>query len=162
MKRVMRIALAIFAMSMFFVTGVQAQRFTDITENDMNGRPHKLSQYVGRGNYVLIDFWASWCGSCMEEMPNVKRNYEKYRKKGFRVVGLSLDVDEYRWKQAVRNYGLDWIHLSDLKGWKSKAARTYGIHSIPSSILVDPKGRIIAYNLLGDELGYRLSRIYGY
>lgn len=136
--------------------------FKDITEADTLGVSHKLSEYVGTGNYVLVDFWASWCGPCMMEMPNVKANYEKYKGKGFNVVGLSFDRSADAWKKAIREKGLNWIHLSDLKFWQTIAAETYGVRSIPSSILCDPTGKIIAVDLRGGKLGERLKEIYGF
>ncbi len=135
--------------------------FKDLVENDTTGTSHHLSEYVGKGNYVLVDFWASWCGPCMQEMPNVKANYEKYKAKGFNVVGLSFDRNADAWKRAIREKGLNWIHLSDLKFWQTVAAETYGIRSIPSSILCDPQGKIIAVDLRGNKLGEKLKEIYG-
>jgi peroxiredoxin len=138
------------------------QRFIDLEEPDMDGRMHRLSDYCGRGNYVLVDFWASWCGPCMAEMPNVKANYEKYHAKGFQIVGLSFDQKAEAWKKAVRDKGLYWIHLSDLQGWQSEAAEVYNINSIPSSLLIDPEGTVIARDLRGSKLGDKLKEIYGF
>ena len=138
------------------------QPFIDIEENDITGQAHKLSEYCGKGNYVLIDFWASWCGPCMKEMPNVKMNYEKYHGKGFNVVGLSFDRTAEAWKRAIREQGLNWVHLSDLQYWNTVAAKTYSINSIPSSLLVDPNGIIIARDLRGEALGRKLKEIYGF
>ena len=135
--------------------------FRDLAEADTLGVTHQLSEYVGKGQYVLVDFWASWCGPCMMEMPNVKANYDKYHPKGFQVVGLSFDRNADAWKRAIREGGLNWIHLSDLKFWQTVAAETYGIRSIPSSILCDPTGKIIAIDLRGEKLGQKLKDIYG-
>lgn len=136
--------------------------FRDVVENDTMGVAHHLNEYVGKGQYVLVDFWASWCGPCMQEMPNVKANYEKYHEAGFEVVGLSFDRSADAWKRAIREKELNWIHLSDLKFWQTAAAEVYGIRSIPSSILLDPKGMIIDVDLRGEKLGRKLQEIYGF
>lgn len=136
------------------------KKFTDVVGSDFNGKSHHLSEYVGKGNYVLVDFWASWCGPCMKEMPTLKACWEKYKAKGFNIVGISLDNDATKWKSAVDNGEYNWVHMSDLGGWKSAAASAYGVQSIPWNILCDGEGKIIAVSLRGNELDKKLTEIY--
>ncbi len=135
--------------------------FVDFEMPDLKGKICKLSDYVGQGkNVVLIDFWASWCGPCMHEMPNLTATYKTYRKKGFEIVGISLDKEEEAWLKTIKEKKMDWIHLSDLKGWKSGGAVLYGVNSIPCTILVDKDGTILARNLMGDELNKKLDELF--
>ena len=136
--------------------------FLDLEEPDVNGNNHKLSEFVGKGNWVLIDFWASWCGPCRREMPNVVEAYKKYHSKGFDIVGLSFDNDKDAWVDAIEEMDMPWHHLSDVKGWESIAAQTYAIRAIPSSLLIDPEGKIAARNLRGEALGAKLAEVYGF
>ena len=136
-------------------------KFIDLEEPDVNGVNHKLSEYVGTGKWVLVDFWASWCGPCRREMPNVVEAYKKYSPKGFDIVGLSFDNDKDAWVKAIDELDMPWHHLSDLQGWKSVASDVYGIHAIPASLLVDPEGTIVARDLRGSALGAKLAEIFG-
>ncbi|MCB0704914.1 MAG: redoxin domain-containing protein [Saprospiraceae bacterium] len=114
-----------------------------------------------RGKVVLVDFWASWCGPCRRENPNVVRVYEKYKDKGFEVLGVSLDRERARWINAIEADGLVWQHVSDLKGWQNEAAQLYEVRSIPATLLLDAEGRILARNLRGPALESKLAEIFG-
>jgi len=133
-------------------------KFLDVREPDVNGVYHSLSEYVGKGNWVLVDFWASWCYPCKMEMPNVVAAYNKYHKQGFEVVGLSFDKYKSEWTDAIESWNMPWIHLADLKGWDTKAVHVYGIHSIPDNILINPDGIIVARGLRGAQLDKTLSK----
>lgn len=136
-------------------------KYTDLQMNDTDDRLASLSQWVGKGQYVLVDFWASWCGPCRQEMPNLVANYEKYHGKGFEIVGVSFDQKKEAWVNSIQKLGMKWPQISDLKGWKCAAAEIYGVSSIPSNILVGLDGTIVAMDLRGDEVGEKLKEIYG-
>jgi len=133
--------------------------FADLAMFSPEGTPVTLSEFVGKGNYVLIDFWASWCGPCMRELPNVLACYKKYHPLGFDVVGVSLDEDSNAWKAAIKNNKLPWPQMSDLAGWKSIAVSTYSFSGIPHTVLLDPKGVIIAKDLRGKDLEDKLAEL---
>ncbi len=131
-----------------FANGTQ---LPEINIPDVNGTTISLSSL--KGKYVLVDFWASWCGPCRAENPNVVAAYNNYKDKGFTVYSISLDDDKDRWKQAIAKDKLDWqYHVSELKGWESIIVHEFGINSIPTNYLIDKEGKIIASNLRGKEL----------
>ncbi len=140
-------------------SAVIGQKFLDLEEADTDGNMHKLSEYVGQGKWVLVDFWASWCGPCKAEMPNVRDAYKQYHDKGFDVVGLSFDSEKEPWEKAIIEWQMPWIHLSDLKYWKSVAAGVYSVNSIPDNLLIDPEGIVVARGLRGEALAKKLAEV---
>jgi peroxiredoxin len=122
----------------------------EFKQNDVNGKSVSLSSL--RGKYVLIDFWASWCGPCRAENPNVVKTFNAYKNKNFTVLGVSLDQDKAKWLEAIKKDGLTWTHVSDLKYWNNEVAVQFGIQSIPANFLIDPKGVIIGKDLRGPDL----------
>ena len=132
----------------------------EIAQADTTGMIRKLSSM--KGKVVLIDFWASWCGPCRRENPNVVKLYNKYKSKGFEVFSVSLDQDRERWVKAINDDGLLWSnHVSDLKFWQNEAARTYSVQSIPRTILVDKNGLVVSRDLRGEGLEAKLKEIFG-
>lgn len=135
------------------------QKFTDFEMADAQGTMHKLSEFVGNGKIVLIDFWASWCPPCRKEMPNLVEAYKKYKNKGFDIVGISLDNKPDAWAKGIKDLGITWTQLSDLKGWQNSGAALYGVNSIPHTILVGKDGTILAKNLHGEELDAKIKEV---
>ena len=131
----------------------------DFTMNDSTGKPVNLSSF--KGKVMLLDFWASWCGPCRAENPNVVKAYQAFNKKGFDVLGCSFDRNREKWLKAVKDDKLSWNHVSDLKGWGNAAGKIYGINSIPANVLLDKDQKIIGRNLRGEDLMNKLVEVMG-
>jgi thiol-disulfide isomerase/thioredoxin len=143
---------------------LDAAELTDIgkpapafVQNDVNGKPVSLASF--KGQYVLVDFWASWCGPCRAENPNVVKVYKTYHAKGFAILGVSLDDSREKWLAAIKKDQLEWTHVSDLKGWQNSVADLYGVKGIPMNYLLDKDGKIIARGLRGEDLEKKLAEL---
>ncbi|MDR0371467.1 MAG: AhpC/TSA family protein [Prevotellaceae bacterium] len=127
-------------------------QYADITLSGVDGTAISLSEYVGKTDYTLVDFWASWCGPCIMSFPELTKTYEKHKNGRLQIFGISLDDDGEAWKKAIGTHKLSWIHVSDLKGWESAAAQLYAVNFIPTTILIDKTGTIVGRNLSKEEL----------
>lgn len=135
------------------------QNYIDLEMPTPDGKNMKVSDYVGKNEYVLVDFWASWCGPCRAEMPTVVEAYSRFHNKGFEVIGVSFDNDKNSWVSAIETLKMPWPQMSDLKGWKSAAAATYNVQAIPANVLIDKDGKIVAKDLRGEDLLNKLAEL---
>ena len=134
------------------------QQFTDFKLPSLTGDSLSVSDLVGKSDYLLIDFWASWCGPCIKSLPDLKNLYNKYKGTQFQILGVSLDESKESWAGAIQSHGLTWQQVSDLMGWKCLGSRTYAVNSIPSTILINNEGKIVGRNLSITEIENFLTK----
>lgn len=137
---------------------VIGERIPDFSQQDQFGKSISIAEF--KGKYVLIDFWASWCIPCRKENSNVVSAYAKYHSKGFQILAVSLDTSKSSWLKAIKNDNLSWTHVSDLGGWENEVSRMLKVSEVPSNILVDQNGIVIAKNLKGDNLHRKLAELF--
>ena len=135
------------------------QPYIDLEMPTPEGEPTSISAHIGQNSYLLVDFWASWCGPCRAEMPTVVQAYDTYHSKGFEVLGVSFDNDKDAWVAAIEQLKMPWPQMSDLKGWESAAAEAYNVRAIPANVLIDKDGKIVAKDLRGEDLLNKLAEL---
>jgi thiol-disulfide isomerase/thioredoxin len=140
-------------------TSVPGNPFKEIVSKDPDGNEIKLSDFAGKGKYVLLDFWASWCPPCREEMPRLVQLYNTYKDKNFEIVGYSLDKDAQAWKNGIEQLNVSWPQMSDCEYWDSYPVKIYAVQSIPCMLILDPEGKIIERGLYGEELSQAIQRL---
>ena len=131
----------------------------EFTMADMDGKQVSVADEFAKHKVTVIDFWASWCGPCRQEMPNLVRIYDKYKDQGLGIVGVSLDEDKSEWTEAVKSMNMTWTQLSDLQGWNNAAAQKYGIQAIPFTVVVDSEGTVIDAGLRGEQLETAIGKL---
>lgn len=136
-------------------------QYADFSFNDNKGNPVKLSDHLGKGKYVLVEFWASWCGPCRADIPHLKEVYNLYHPAGFEVISVSMDDDKAKWLQAIEEEKMPWLQVSDLKAFKGTLSKLYNFNGIPTCVLVDPVGRIVTRNMRGSWMDKKLIELYG-
>jgi len=137
----------------------EGQKYADVRGFNLNGTEVALSEYVGKSKALLVDFWASWCGPCRRSMPELVKTYNEYSPRGLQIVGISLDDNKAKWEEATQADGITWPQFSSLKGWEEPAAKTYGVSGIPHTVLIDRNGVIVAKNLHGAALRYKIEEL---
>jgi peroxiredoxin len=157
---VLSLVIGLFSCEKDADTPIPFDKYIDLELPDTSGNLIRISDFDG--TYRLIDFWASWCGPCRAENPNLVALFEKYQGHNFIIIGVSLDENEDAWKQAISDDNLTWPHMSDLNRWGSEAVDAYDLEYIPSNVLINPQGEIIARNKLGEELQQELEKLFGF
>ncbi len=135
------------------------EKYKDFSLPGQDGKEITLSDVVKENKYTLLDFWATWCGPCMREVPYLKSAYDEYKDKGFEIFGVSYDEDSIAWQSTIKKSGLDWVQVSALKGWNCPTQEMYGVRSIPRNLLIDSNGTIVAENLRGEALAEKLAEL---
>jgi len=135
------------------------QPYLDFVSTTPDGKQLSLKEVISKNKYTLVDFWASWCGPCRKENPNVVKAFNAFKENGFTVLSVSLDEDAAKWKAAIEKDGMPWYHVSSLKGWKEPAVALYNIHAIPQNVLVDGQGKVVATNLRAETLYHKIQEV---
>ena len=136
-----------------------APQYIDFEMDTPEGSPIKVSDFVSKNKYTLVDFWASWCGPCHAEMPTVVKAYDNFHSKGLEIIGVSLDSNKNDWVKAIGELNMTWPQMSDLKGWESAGAQLYGVRAIPTNVLINQDGKVVAHDLRGEGLLRKLAEL---